>query len=268
MQTLTHIKTMLASRGMHPKKRLGQNFLHDQNQVRRIVEAASVVPGDLVLEVGPGTGALSVALLDAGATLVAVEVDLDMEPILREVYAPHGNRATLLLTDVLASKHKLSSVVIDTLAGRPFTLIANLPYNVASPLLVNLCMDHPRMTRAIVMVQKEVADRLASPPGSKDYGPLGIMVQAACTVERLFTLSPACFWPQPQVESAVVRLTRRPTPIPHDMARFSELVHRLFQQRRKQIGSILGRNTPLPTGVSHDMRPEQLTLEQLAELAG
>ncbi len=263
MQTLTQIKAMLAAHGLRPKKRFGQNFLHDQNQVRRIVDAAAVSPGDVVLEVGPGTGALSVALLDAGAMLVAVEVDRDLEPILREVYEPYGRRATLLLTDVLADKHTLAPVAPAT----AFTLIANLPYNIASPLLVNLCTDYPKMGRAIVMVQKEVADRLAARPGNKDYGPLGILVQATCEAERLFTLSPGCFWPPPQIESAVVRLVRRPRPIPADMARFAGLVHRLFQQRRKQIGTVLGRNIALPPGVGHDMRPEDLTVAQLAAMA-
>jgi 16S rRNA (adenine1518-N6/adenine1519-N6)-dimethyltransferase len=267
VQTLTQIKAMLALHGLHPKKRYGQNFLHDQNQVRRIVEAAAVGPGDVVLEVGPGTGALSVALLEAGATLIAVEVDRDLAPILAEAYGPWGDRAMLQLTDVLADRHTLAPAVLGALAGRPFKLIANLPYNVASPLLVNLCMDHAAMGLAIVMVQREVADRLTAGPGGRDYGPLGILVQATCEAQRLFTLSPACFWPQPQVESAVVRLVRRAQPITPNLHRFAALVHRLFQQRRKQIGSVLGRNTPLPPGVVQQVRPEQLTLTQLAQLA-
>lgn len=274
MQTLSQIKAMLASHGLHPKKRFGQNFLHDQNQVRRIVEAAGVGPGDVVLEVGPGTGALSVALLEAGVTLVAVEVDNDLAPILREVYAPYGARATLQLTDVLADKHTIHPDVLAALrtaggaGAEAFTVVANLPYNVASPLLVNLCVDHPAMARAIVMVQKEVADRLTAGPGGKDYGPLGILVQATCRAERLFTLSPGNFWPAPSIDSAVVRLVRRDAPLAADLGRFAELVHRLFQHRRKQIGSTLGRDAALPPGVTPTMRPEQLSLEQLAGLAG
>lgn len=268
MQTLTRIKSLLAERGLSPKKRFGQNFLHERNQIRRILDAAGVQPGDRVLEVGPGTGTLSVALLEAGATLIAVEIDRDLEPILRQVFEPYHGRATLLMTDVLADRHRLAPPVQSAIRDSPSTiLIANLPYNVASPLLVNIATREPTITRAIVMVQKEVADRLAASPGSKDYGPLGILVQAACMVERMFTLAPSCFWPAPQIDSAVVRLVRRPSPLTDDLTAFGDLVHRLFQQRRKQIGTILGRDTPLPPGVRPDLRPEQLKLEQLAALA-
>ncbi len=234
----------------------------------QIVAAAAITPGDLVLEVGPGTGSLSECLLDAGARLLCVEIDSDLEPILQ---ARIGDRATLLFTDVLASKHQLNPRVITALKsarpGSSFKLIANLPYNVASPLLANLVVDHPEMSLAVVMVQREVADRLAAPPGGKEFGPLGILVQAMCGVELLTTLSPSCFWPAPKVDSAVVRLIRRTQPLTHDPRKLSDLVHRLFQKRRKQIGSILGRSTPLPPGIDPQSRPEQLTLAQLAQLA-
>lgn len=266
-QTLGEIKSLLAAHGLRPKHRFGQNFLHDANQMRRIMEAAELREGELVLEVGPGTGALTERLLEGGAHVVAVEVDRDLEPILRERLADHGDRFTLIVEDVLAGKHELNPRVVEAVRDRDFKLIANLPYNVASPLLVNLAIGFPRMSLALVMVQREVADRLAAPHGGKDYGPLSVMVQAMCTVERVATLAPGCFWPAPDVHSAVAKLTRRATPLTDDPARLAEMLHTLFSKRRKQLGSVLGRDFPFPAGIAADARPEQLSVEQHVALS-
>jgi 16S rRNA (adenine1518-N6/adenine1519-N6)-dimethyltransferase len=263
-QTLTQIKALLAEQGLRPKHKFGQNFLHDHNQLRKIMAAARIQPGDCVLEVGPGTGALTEQLLDAGADVVAVEIDRDLEPILRQRLA---QRITLHIGSALAGKHELSPEVLALLADRPFKLIANLPYNIASPLLANLAIDVPAMAMAVVMVQREVADRLTAEPGGKDYGPLGIIIQAMCAVQKVATLAPGCFWPPPKVGSAVVKLTRRPTPLTEDPQALADLLHRLFSKRRKQLGSILGRGAALPIGIDPAQRPEQLTLAQLEALA-
>lgn len=283
-QTLSEIKSLLATHGLHPRHRLGQNFLHDANQMARIIDAAALKDGDLVLEVGPGTGALSERLLDAGARLAMVEIDGGLEPILRQrVLERRPDRARLLIADVLAGKHDINPAVrqlLDEVRERAtpdparrssspvaFKLIANLPYNVASPLLANLVLDHPEMMLAVVMIQREVADRLAAEPGGKDYGPLGILVQAACHVEQIAVLTPGCFWPAPKVDSAVVRLRRRMEPLAPDLKALSHLLHTLFSKRRKQIGSILGRNNVLPAAIDPTARPEQLTIEQFVALA-
>ena len=265
-QSLSDIKALLARHGLRPKHRLGQNFLHDLGYVQRIVEAAELHEGELVLEVGAGTGSLSEALLEAGARLVAVEFDRDLEPILRERFAPFGERARLIIGDVLASKHAINPEVIAAVGDEPFKLIANLPYNIASPLLVNLAMDHPGMGRGLVMVQREVADRLVAGPGSKTFGPLSVVVQAMCEVRRVMSLPPGCFWPPPKVNSAVVELVRREralTDDPHALARFTQT---LFQKRRKQLRTILG-DVAMPAGVEPTARPESLTVEQIIELA-
>ena len=280
MQTLTDIKSLLAAHGLRPKHRLGQNFLHDQNHMRRIVEAADIHPVDLVLEVGAGTGSLSEALLDAGAQLVAVEVDQDLTPILRERLDPYAHRAHVCTGDILASKSTINPQVLQLLEqsaiGHPpstisFKLVANLPYQIASPLLIDLALDHPAMQLGIVMVQREVADRLTAPPGSKAYGPLSVLVQAMCATERIAALPASCFWPAPKVASAVVRLTRRAEPATDDPHRLAALVQRLFQQRRKQLGAILGReissNISWPEGVEPTARPERLSVDQLVALA-
>lgn len=274
VQTLTEIRAMLDAHGLHPKHRFGQNFLHDHNQLRKIIEAADITAGDVVLEVGPGTGALSEWLLEAGAHVVAVEIDADLQPVLEDrLSSRFGERFVLCMTDVLASKHELSPVVLDALRSMgggtmpPFKLIANLPYNVASPLLLNLACDVPQMSRAVVMIQREVADRLIADPGSKTYGPLGIMLQVTCVTDIVSTLPPECFWPRPKVASAVVRIVRREKPLTDDLPRFSRVVHEVFAQRRKQIGSLLGRDRHWPAGIEPNMRAETLTVEQLIELA-
>jgi 16S rRNA (adenine1518-N6/adenine1519-N6)-dimethyltransferase len=218
MQTLSEIKSLLAERGIHPRKRFGQNFLIDPRKLEQIVSAAGVGDDDLILEVGPGTGVLTEQLLEAGATVIACEIDRDMCAILRDRLGDH-ERFALIEGDVMAGKHELADEVASCLrASVPachshFSLIANLPYNIASPLLATLALDWPTMMRAVVMIQKEVGDRIASPPGSKAYGPLSIVMQLAFEVERIATLPPGCFWPAPQIDSVVLRCDRRPEPL-------------------------------------------------------
>ena len=269
-QTLTDIKQLLATHGLHPKHKFGQNYLHDGNHMARIMEAADIGPGDRVLEVGPGTGALTERLLETGASVIAVEVDSDFETLLRDRIAQACGpdaRFELLITDILAGKHAIAPAAIDAVGDGPFKLIANLPYQIASPLLANLVQQHPNMTDAVVMIQKEVADRLAAPPGRKSYGALGILVQAMCDVARVGVLAPGCFWPAPKVASAVVHLKRRDDPLTRDPAALSALLQKLFTQRRKQLGKILGRDAALPAGVTADQRPESLSVDQLVALA-
>ncbi|MFN3168225.1 MAG: ribosomal RNA small subunit methyltransferase A [Phycisphaeraceae bacterium] len=291
-QTLSDIKRLLADHGLGPKKKFGQNFLHDANHMQKIMDAARLAPGDVVLEVGPGTGALTERLVEAGARVVAVEIDRDMAPILE---ARLGDKITLHLGDALDGKHAINAQVLALLEraaavrervasdqvapdqpiektnplphGRgSFKLIANLPYNIASPLLANLAVDHVEMTDAVVMIQKEVADRLHAVPGTKAYGPLGVLIQALFEVERVGVLKPGCFYPPPSIDSAVVALRRRATPMCTDAKALGALLHTLFSKRRKQLGSILGRDAALPGGVVPTMRPEQLTVDQLCEL--
>jgi 16S rRNA (adenine1518-N6/adenine1519-N6)-dimethyltransferase len=283
-QTLSQIKDLLNQVGQRPKRALGQNFLHDGNQMDRIMEAARLTQGDVVLEVGAGTGALSERLLEAGADLLAVELDDGLIRILRQRLESWGERVSLLHADALASKHEVNPEIwrglieLSHRRGRPpdgFKLVANLPYQVASPLLIHLAQrrETPWMTRGVAMVQKEVADRLTAEPAGKEYGPLGIIVGAFCKVQRIARLPPSCFWPAPSVDSAVVLLERRRTPLPADPSAFVDVVHRLFAQRRKQIGRLfrepaarLG-SAGWPEGIGPELRPEQLSMQQLVALA-
>ncbi|BAM04210.1 16S rRNA (adenine(1518)-N(6)/adenine(1519)-N(6))-dimethyltransferase RsmA [Phycisphaera mikurensis] len=265
-QSLSEIKTLLASRGLRPKHALGQNFLHDGNHLRRIVEAAEVGSGDTVLEVGPGTGTLTGALLDAGAAVAAVELDDALAGIVADRF---GERPgfSLVRGDCLDGKHGLNPEMMSAVGDGPFKLVANLPYQAASPLLANLAGRAGRpMSLAVVMLQKEVADRLSAGPGSKVYGALGVLLQSGFAVDRVAVLPASCFWPQPKVQSAVVRLRRRETPMAEDVAGFGRFLHGLFAKRRKQLGAVLGRGFDFPAGVDPAGRAEDLAPEVLAEL--
>lgn len=257
---------MLSERGLRPRKRFGQNFLHDQNQILKLVDAARIDPGEFVFEVGPGTGALTEALLDRGANVIACEIDRDLAAILGERF---GGRITLIVGDCLKGQRELSDDVAAAIAGRRFKLIANLPYQIASPLMAALLMDHPNCGGEFVTIQKEVADRLVAQPRTKEYGPLSIIVQALAKVQRIGTLSPSCFWPPPEVTSAMVSIIpRESNDVPQSSRReFARFITELFSKRRKQLGTIFGRDhTNWPHGVTADLRPEALDVGQLIEL--
>jgi len=266
VQTQSEIKAMLESRGLSPRHALGQNFLCDHNLIRRLVDAAGVGEGDRVLEVGPGTGALTEHLLERGCAVVACELDRGLADLLRERL---GGRPgfTLIEGDCLLGKRGLNPAVVEALGTRPFTLVANLPYGAASPLLVTLLVDHPLCGAMHVTIQREVADRLRARVGTRDYGELGIIVQALAEVKKIATLAPECFWPRPKVTSEMVSVVRRAAPLTDDPRRLLDLCRRLFTQRRKQLGTILGRSTALPAGIEASQRPEQLSIERLEELA-
>jgi 16S rRNA (adenine1518-N6/adenine1519-N6)-dimethyltransferase len=272
VQTLAQIKQMLEERGLRPRHALGQNFLIDKNLIGKLVDASAVRAGDCVLEVGPGTGALTEALLERGAHVVACELDRGLAELLRDRVPTLGLPGTFTLVegDCLAGGaggKRLSDEAARALAGRPFSLVANLPYGAATPLMLNLLIDFPACARQGVTIQREVAQRLAAQPGSKDYGTLSVVAQAMATVEIIAKLPPECFWPRPEITSAMVLLTRREQPATAHPARLALLCQRLFSQRRKQLGGVLGRETALPPGVQPTQRAEELSVEQLVWLA-
>ncbi len=262
MQTLTDIKALLALHGLRPKKRLGQNFLHDQNHLRRLVDASALRPGDLVLEVGPGTGTLTEALLERGAEVVACEIDRDLAALLRQRL---GGAITLVEGDCLRGTGALGSDVAAALRGRPFVLVSNLPFQVAGTIMAILLVSHPECRGQFVTIQKEVAGRLRAGPGSKDYGPLSVLAAVLGEVELLAELPPSCFWPQPEVRSAMCAVRRR-ADCAVDPVALSGFLRRLFRSRRKQVGSILGRDAALPEGVTAQQRPEEISPDLLVAL--
>lgn len=230
----TEIRRLAKELDFRPRKSLGQNFVHDANTVRRVVAASGVSRSDLVLEVGPGLGSLTLALLDRGATVTAVEIDPLLASRLQQTVAEHSHsevhRLTVVNRDVLALRR-------EDLAAAPTAVVANLPYNVAVPALLHLLVEFPSIRVVTVMVQAEVAERLAAEPGSKEYGVPSVKLRFFGRVRRCGMVSPTVFSPIPRVYSGLVRIDRYETsPWPTDDAfrrRVFELVDIAFAQRRK-----------------------------------
>lgn len=217
------------------RKRFGQNFLHDQHVIARIVRAITPQAGQVLIEIGPGQAALTEPLLDASGKLTAIEIDRDLAAALRTRFPPERG-LRLIESDVL-------DVNFAELANGPASLriVGNLPYNISTPLLFHLLRHHELIHDMVFMLQLEVVQRLAAPPDSDDYGRLSVMMQYYCDVEMLFKVPPGAFTPQPKVDSAIVKLTpRRPMPWPQvNEANFATLVKAAFSQRRKTLRNTL-----------------------------
>lgn len=265
VQTLTQIRELLGARGLAPRKALGQHFLIDQNLTRALVDAAGVGPGDRVLEVGPGTGTLTEELLSRGCRVVACELDPGLCDLLRDHFDAHDG-FTLIEGDCLESKHEVSAAVRRELGSEPFRLVANLPYNAATPLMLTLLLHHPECGGMYVTIQREVADRLTASPGSPDYGLITVVTHALARVRRLALLRPECFWPRPEVQSAMVAVERIAAPLVADAPAFAAFTAGLFASRRKQLGAVLGRDVAWPEGVTPTDRAESIAPSGLAAL--
>ena len=275
-QTQSEIRALLTAAGLAPRHRYGQNFLVDLNLMRKVVAAAEVCAADVVLEVGCGTGSLSEMLLDVGARVIGVEIDHGFQALLRDRLGPHP-RFTLIQGDALAGKHQINPLALRVLAeqqpdaGGHYKLVANLPYQIATPLLMELLYTTPRFERLTCTIQKEVGERLASEPNTAAYGPVSVITQTLAAIDLVAIFPPTVFWPQPQVESLL--LTIRPHPpeqidVP-DIAEFVRFVQRGFQQRRKMLRRIFREWAPLDAaaafdqaGVSADARAENLAPAQ------
>lgn len=266
MQSLSQIRSLLSERNLSPRKSLGQNFLIDHNLIRKLADAADLSDSDLVLEVGPGTGTLTEELLARNCSVIASELDPHLADLLRErITHPHF---TLIEGDCLASRHRLSPALTHALAERPFKLVANLPYNVATPLLLTLILDHPLCSLMAVTIQREVADRLTASPGSRDYGLISVVAQTLADLERIATLPPECFWPRPDVHSTMLAIRRRPGPPPVDPHALTRVASSLFANRRKQIARALqSLQIAPPPGIDPASRAQQLTPDQFVALA-
>lgn len=249
-----------------PRKRFGQHFLRDPEIVRQIVLAISPQPGQHLLEIGPGEGAITLSLLRLAKTMTAIELDRDLAPRLA-VSAIGMGELTIINADVLG-------IDLTALAGdRPLRIIGNLPYNISSPILFH-CLDHLDAIEDMhFMLQKEVVDRMAADPGSKTYGRLSVMVQLACRVEPLIAVPPAAFRPPPKVDSTVVRLLPRPRgqrPVA-DSAAIARVVRAAFGQRRKTLSNALGElldaQQIAACGIDPRTRAEQLVPNEFVALA-
>jgi 16S rRNA (adenine1518-N6/adenine1519-N6)-dimethyltransferase len=234
----TEIRRLAKELELRPRKSLGQNFVHDANTVRRVVTASGVGRSDHVLEVGPGLGSLTLALLDRGATVTAVEIDPVLAARLPQTVTEHGHSAIQRLT---VCQHDVLTLRREDMAfgpaQAPTAVVANLPYNVAVPAILHLLEEFPSIQTVTVMVQAEVAERLAAEPGGKEYGVPSVKVRFFGRVRRCGMVSPTVFWPIPRVYSGLVRIDRYATsPWPVDAAfrdQVFELIDIAFAQRRK-----------------------------------
>lgn len=268
---VAQIRELARGLDLRPTKAWGQNFVHDAGTVRKIVRSADVSPGEHVLEVGPGLGSLTLGLLEAGATVTAVEIDPRLAEQLPRTIA-------CLTTDVADRLTVINEDALDvTEVGEPTALVANLPYNVAVPVLLTLLARVPSLERVVVMVQAEVADRIAAAPGSKIYGVPSVKAAWHASARRTITIGRSVFWPVPNVDSALVELIRRDPPdttAPRDLV-FS-VVDAAFGQRRKTLRTALAGIAGSPAraeealraaGVDHTLRGEKLTVIEFARIA-
>jgi 16S rRNA (adenine1518-N6/adenine1519-N6)-dimethyltransferase len=249
-----------------PKKSLGQNFLHERGVVDKIVLAIDPKPGDRLVEIGPGQGAMTFPLLDRHGSLTAIEFDRDLLTPLTAQAAAHG-ALTLIHANVL-------DVDLTALAdGTPIRLVGNLPYNLSSPILFHALAHAASIVDMHFMLQKEVVERMAAGPGSKVYGRLSVMLQAYCEVTALFVVGPGAFRPPPKVDSAVVRLVpRAPERIGIiDPKHFADIVRAAFGQRRKTLRNALGGTMDAEAitaaGIDPQQRAEQLSVADFVRLA-
>lgn len=287
MQTKQQIRQLLLLAGLSPNKRLGQHFLIDLNLMRLLVDSAHIEKNDVVLEVGCGTGSLTEALAERAGRVIAVELDRNLAEIIRGMLA-RSDSVELVNTDILESKNTISRDITSAVAlarkkhkGR-FLLVANLPYNVASPVMMNLLTGETKADGMYVTVQKEVGERMTAGVGSGDYGILSIFLAAFGDVKTIRVLKPTVFWPQPQVDSAMVSFIRDKAKSDRisDMELFSETVHLFMSHRRKTVQSCckfaegkLAGVADWPQifdkcGIDPTMRPEKLSPEDYVAVAG
>ncbi len=233
------LRARAAQLGIRPTKVWGQNFVIDPNTVRRIVRLAGVDGSDVVVEVGPGLGSLTLGLLEAGAGVVAIEIDPALAGALPDTVAMRMPAAARRLDVLAADALAVGSEQVSAL-GAPTALVANLPYNVAVPVLLHLLADVPSLQRALVMVQREVAERLAAPPGSRTYGVPSAKARWFGAVELAGPVPRGVFWPVPNVDSALVRVRRWAPPMPEvPRTEVFAVVDAAFGQRRKMLRSAL-----------------------------
>ena len=287
-QTATYLSKRLAAAGLRPVSRYGQNFLVDLNLVDLIARSAELRKTDVVLEVGTGVGSLTTKLADQAGAVLSVEIDMNLHQLASEELAGRPN-VRLIQGDALRNKNSLRADLMDQIRdaliriGKDsrFLLVANLPYNIATPILGNLLHQTPPPDVMVATIQKELADRIVATPSTKDYGALSVWMQSLCKVQVVRVLPPAVFWPRPKVHSAIIRLDTQHDWVSKfaDLDHFHQTVRALFFHRRKYLRSVVisamkGRMTKSEVdevlsqlGHQESARAEELTVEQIQTLA-
>ena len=245
-QTLSYLQDKFRRAGLLPQIRFGQNFLIDLNLIDLIVRSADLTSKDVVLEIGTGMGSLTTKMALYAGSVITVEIDPMLAQLATQELAPFGN-VTMLQRDALRNKNNLHDEVLQTIRekvaevpGSRFKLVANLPYNVATPIISNLLQVEPLVTKMVVTIQKELAERIAAKPKTKDYSALSIWVQSQCEVEIVRVMPPSVFWPQPKVESAILAITPDAALRDRikDLGYFHQTVRAMFFHRRKFLRSV------------------------------
>ena len=283
-QTISFLTRRFREVGLQPASRHGQNFLIDMNLQQLLVDAAGLTAEDVVLEVGTGTGSLTALIATQVSAVVTVEIDQHLYQLASEELLDFKN-VTMLQQDVLRNKNNLESEVLEAVRAHldgdaKFKLVANLPYNIATPLISNLLAYETPPQSITVTIQKEVAERILASPSTKNYGHLSVWVQSQCTAECIRLMPPSVFWPRPKVESAIIQLTldkERRNQIP-DLAFFHRFTRAIFLHRRKFLRSVVAsamKNELDKSQVDHaiaaaglraDQRAEQLSVETILTL--
>ena len=278
----TRTRAIMEKYGIRTKKSFGQNFLTDLNVLKNIVEAADITANDNVIEIGPGIGALTEQLAQAAGEVLALEIDQDLIPVLKEVLSPYDN-VKVINQDVLQAN--LPELIKKEFKdpSRPIKVVANLPYYITSPILMDLLASPVEWATICVMMQKEVAQRLTAKPGTKQYGALTLAIEYQMQAKIAFDVSRKVFVPAPNVDSAIVVLTPRTNPLPvqpFDKQKLFGFIRGCFAHRRKSLWnnlqSVIGKDPAVKEkmtavltqlDISPQIRPEKLTLEQFIELA-
>ncbi|TNC20000.1 16S rRNA (adenine(1518)-N(6)/adenine(1519)-N(6))-dimethyltransferase RsmA [Georgenia sp. 311] len=274
------VRALAGALGIRPTKTLGQNFVVDPGTVRKIVRTAGIEAGDVVVEVGPGLGSLTLALLETGARVVAIEIDPVLADALPRTVAarmPEAADRLVVVTSDAMDVTELPAFPGEEEPAEPGALVANLPYNVAVPVLLTLLERLPSLRHGLVMVQAEVADRLAAPPGSRTYGVPSAKAAWYAAAQRSATIGRTVFWPVPNVDSALVRLERREPPTTTaSRAEVFAVVDAAFSQRRKTLRSALATWAGSPAaageavtaaGLDPTLRGERLGIAEFARIA-
>lgn len=287
-QTISYLRRRFGQVGLEPNARHGQNFLIDLNLIEILAEAADIGPQDVVLEIGTGMGSLTALLAEKAGKVVTVEIDQHLHQLAREELEQYDN-VVMLKQDALKNKNHFAQPVLDTVRaaldsvpGAQFKLAANLPYNIATPIISNLLIcELPPPVSMTVTIQKELADRIMAAPNSKDYGALSVWIQSMCRVELVRILPPTVFWPRPKVHSAIIKIILEPerrAAIP-DLEFFHQFARSIFFHRRKFLRSVaisaFKERLSKPEvdavlqaqGLGPEARSEQLSVDQFLELS-
>lgn len=285
-QTLSYLQDKFRRAGVLPQIRFGQNFLIDLNLIDLIMRSADLSTKDVVLEIGTGMGSLTTKMALYAGSVVTVEIDPMMAQLAKEELAPYGN-VTILQRDALRNKNNLHDEVLETvrqkmnaIPGSRFKLVANLPYNVATPIISNLLQVEPLVDKMVVTIQKELAERIAAKPKTKDYSALSIWIQSQCDVEIVRVMPPSVFWPRPKVDSAILSVTPNAALRARivDLEYFHQTVRALFFHRRKFLRGVVVSAMKdklskervdqllLEANLDANSRAEELPVEQIIDL--